>query len=88
MSNIIWNESNDYKVSDKSKKYDNEHYSQLLGHTITEIFFDATHNDIEPFPILITKYKGKEYQVAVMRDPEGNGGGHLDIVNLEENKND
>ena len=33
-------------------------------------------------------YKGKEYQVAVMRDPEGNGGGHLDIVNLEENKND
>ena len=59
MSNIIWNESNDYKVSDKSKKYYNEHYSQLLGHTITEIFFDATHDDIEPFPILITKYKGK-----------------------------
>ena len=88
MSNIIWNESNDHKVSDKSKKYYNEHYSQLLGHTITEIFFDATHDDIEPFPVLITKYKGKEYQVAVMRDPEGNGGGHLDIVNLEENKND
>ena len=88
MSNIIWNESNDYKVSDKSKKYYNEHYSQLLGHTITEIFFDATHVDIEPFPILITKYKGKEYQVEVMRDPEGNGGGHLNIVNLEENKND
>ena len=88
MSSIIWNESNDYKVSDKSKKYYNEHYSQLLGHTITEIFFDATHDDIEPFPILITKYKGKEYQVEVMRDPEGNGGGHLNIVNLEENKND
>ena len=88
MSNIIWNESNDYKVSDKSKKYYNEHYSQLLGHTITEIFFDATHDDIEPFPILITKYKGKEYQVEVMRDPEGNGGCHLNIVNLEENKND
>ena len=88
MSNIIWNESNDYKVSDKSKKYYNEHYIQLLGHTITEIFFDATHDDIEPFPILITKYKGKEYQVEVMRDPEGNGGGHLNIVNLEENKND
>ena len=30
----------------------------------------------------------KEYQVEVMRDPEGNGGGHLNIVNLGENKND
>ena len=88
MSNIIWNESNDHKVSDKCKKYYNEHYSQLLGHTITEIFFDAIDEHLEPFPILITKYKGKEYQVEVMRDPEGNGGGHLNIVNLEENKND
>jgi len=65
-----------------SEQYRNtmaKHYKQLIGHTITEYVLDDKDADIEPFPILITKYKGKEYQVVVSRDPEGNGGGFLEI---------
>ena len=61
-----------------TKKYVN-HYKQLIGHTIKEFFVDNSDQDIEPFPILITEYNGKEYQVVVCQDAEGNGGGFLDI---------
>jgi hypothetical protein len=61
-----------------TEKYIN-HYKQLIGHTITEFFVDSDDQDIEPFPILITEYKGKQYQVVVCQDAEGNGGGFLDI---------
>ena len=65
-----------------SEQYRNamaKHYKQLIGHTIIKYILDDKDADIEPFPILITKYKGKEYQVVVSRDPEGNGGGFLEI---------
>lgn len=65
-----------------SEQYKNamaKHYKQLIGHTIIKYILDDKDADIEPFPILITKYKGKEYQVVVSRDPEGNGGGFLEI---------
>ena len=65
-----------------SEQYRNamaKHYKQLIGHTIIEYAWDDNDTDIEPFPILITKCKGKEYQVVVSRDPEGNGGGFLEI---------
>ena len=61
-----------------TEKYIN-HYKQLIGHTITEFCVDSDDQDIEPFPILITEYKGKQYQVVISKDPEGNGGGFLDI---------
>lgn len=61
-----------------NKKYIN-HYKQLIGHTITEFHVDSNDDYIEPFPILVTEYKGKKYQVVVCQDPEGNGGGFLDI---------
>jgi hypothetical protein len=55
------------------------HYKQLLGHKIMRFYFDDTCKDIEPFPILITECEGKQYQVVVCQDAEGNGGGFLDI---------
>ena len=61
-----------------TNKYIN-HYKQLLGHKIMRFYVDDTCEDIEPFPILITEYNGKEYQVVVCQDAEGNGGGFLDI---------
>ena len=45
-----------------SEQYRNamaKHYKQLIGHTIIEYALDDNDTDIEPFPILITKCKGK-----------------------------
>jgi hypothetical protein len=65
-----------------SEQYRNamaKHYKQLIGHTIIKYALDDNDADIEPFPILITEYRGKQYQVVISKDPEGNGGGFLDI---------
>ncbi len=61
-----------------NKKYIN-YYEQLIGHIIKEFYVDDSREGIEPFPILITEHQGKEYQVVVYQDAEGNGGGFLDI---------
>lgn len=50
-------------------------YSKLLGRTLTEIRFEAY--DGQPLPVLVFK---DGMTAAVFCDPEGNGPGHLDIV--------
>ena len=56
----------------------------LIGGKITEVF---VHDDMaggEPCLVLIVMSKNKrEYAALVMRDPEGNGPGFLDIQELK-----
>ena len=66
-------------VSKQYEKSMHDHYTKLLGHRIVDYFLDSSDPDVEPFPILVTSYKDKLYNVIIQRDPEGNGGGFVNI---------
>tara|TARA_R100000808_G_C2120355_1_gene131795 strand:- start:99 stop:320 length:222 start_codon:yes stop_codon:yes gene_type:complete len=59
-------------------------YSKLVGYTVESIAVDEEcFEDCELCGLVLSK-KGKHKQIAwVMRDPEGNGEGFLDIQCLE-----
>lgn len=52
------------------------HYAQLIGRQIKEIRFEPMQG--EALPILMFTDGS---HACVLRDPEGNGPGHLDIAN-------
>jgi|TARA_R100000781_G_scaffold83290_1_gene51325 hypothetical protein len=65
-------------------KYLYDHYGQLMGHKVTQLIVDGnTEDQDEPFIGLLLE-KGKSKKIAwILMDPEGNGVGHLDIVEAE-----
>lgn len=62
-------------LPDPYRKY----YGQLVGAYVKHVVL-VREEDGETVPVLIMQTSdGKELQVEVWRDPEGNGAGHLDI---------
>lgn len=59
-----------------------KHYAQLCGWTITQIAIDKMDRGEELCGLILTKGKDeKDEKIAwILRDPEGNGAGFLDIV--------
>ena len=59
-----------------------EHYSQLVGYTVTGLAVDDSDEDNFGDPWMgLTLQNGKRKKIAwVLMDPEGNGPGFLDIV--------
>ena len=59
-----------------------EHYGQLVGATI--ISYGGLVPDefgADPFPVLIARTAdGRTAHLYIQRDPEGNGGGHMEII--------
>ncbi len=55
-----------------------EHAKQLVGHTITCILHDS---ESEAYGFSATKGQSVK-QVVVLMDPEGNGPGFLDIIDV------
>lgn len=66
-----------------------EYYDRLVGGKITRIEMEPDEEGGEPWPILHIEFEGKidavgrpvvtTVEVAVQRDPEGNGAGFLAI---------
>ena len=70
-------------MKDNTKGY----YEQLVGATITgyEEIDDEGVMALDPFPsFTMTTKEGAKLRVEVSRDPEGNGGGFLFIMNATE----
>lgn len=66
----------------------NKHLSKLLGGTITEIVCDDFDETLEEYgeplyALIVTMPSGKQLQVTILQDPEGNGAGFLDIIELK-----
>ena len=59
-----------------------EHYSQLVGYTVTGLAVDDSDEDNFGDPWMgLPLQNGKRTKIAwVLMDPEGNGPGFLDIV--------
>lgn len=51
-----------------------DHYSNLIGRTVTEIRFETYEG--QPLPVIVFR---DGMTAAVFCDPEGNGPGHLDL---------
>ncbi len=61
-------------------QYYSNHLSPLVGCEVIAIVIDATeHNEVYTGYVLKDKQTGQEYELVAMRDPEGNGPGHLAI---------
>ena len=57
-----------------------KHYGQIVGYKITGMAIDDSDNSSEPWIGLVLE-KGHQKKLAwILMDPEGNGVGHLDIV--------
>jgi len=70
-------------VSKEYEYYMKKHYNKLIGHRILDYYLDSSDSDVDPFPVLVTTYKNKFYNVVIQRDPEGNGGGFCNIIEVE-----
>ena len=58
-----------------------KHYAQLVGWTIEQIATDEMDYGEELYGLVLTK--GKSKKIAwILRDPEGNGAGFLEIDNV------
>lgn len=56
-----------------------KYYGQLIGSVIQQVILVGSYEG-NIVPVLTVKtFDGKELQVEVWSDPEGNGVGHLDI---------
>ena len=55
----------------------------LVGGRIVD--YDVVDNEhIGPIPAFVVQKANKYYQIEVLMDPEGNAGGHLDIIDITE----
>lgn len=55
-----------------------DEYSQLIGFKVTQIAIDDT-DDEEAWTALVLEKGNKKKLAWILRDPEGNGAGFLDI---------
>ena len=53
------------------KSFYQKYYEQLVGYTFTQVIWE------DDIPILVFYKAGKRIEVALLRDPEGNGPGFL-----------
>ena len=61
--------------------YFEKHYGQLVGYKVTQIALDDSDTNEEWLGLVLTR--GGFKKVAwILRDPEGNGAGFLDIVDV------
>lgn len=66
------------EVGLKLSAYWIDHYGQLVGKEVKEIVFEMFEGDTtNPIPVIVFT---DGTSASVMRDPEGNGPGHLEIV--------
>ena len=74
-------------LSPEEAKWHLAHYGQLKGWTVVgvELQQDA-YDKTEFWPILTFTKNGETLTVQVSRDPEGNGSGHLFIMNSDGNE--
>ncbi len=70
-------------------KTKNKHYidyiKPLIGFKITQILVEEDMNDPygEPYLGFILEKGDKSYQIVSLRDPEGNGPGHMEIIEIK-----
>ena len=57
-----------------------KHYSQIVGYKITAMAYDDKDDPREPWIGLVLEKGHKKKLAWILMDPEGNGVGHLDIV--------
>jgi len=57
-----------------------KHYGQIVGYKITGMAIDDSHDSREPWIGLVLEKGHKKKLAWILMDPEGNGVGHLDIV--------
>ena len=57
-----------------------KHYSQIVGYKIVNIAIDDSTDPREPWIGLVLEKSHKKKLAWILMDPEGNGVGHLDIV--------
>lgn len=59
--------------------YYEKHLLPLLGGKITNIIIDSTSVNGDTYTGFVVMVGKQEYHVVSLRDPEGNGAGHLSI---------
>lgn len=70
-------------------KTKNKHYidylKPLIGFKITQILVEENMDDPygEPYLGFILKKGDNSYQMVSLRDPEGNGPGHMEIIEIK-----
>jgi len=72
------------KLSDKARKFYEQHYGQLIGFTVIGIGIDDEDETIEAEFCLVMKKGNQTLNVFISQDEEGNGPGFLEI---EQNRN-
>lgn len=55
-----------------------EHYEKLVGCRILSVRWREIDGQPMPVLVMIKRDKGPVFPVLILRDPEGNGPGHLD----------
>ena len=69
-------------ISEQQENYYRKHLEQVKGGEIVGIIV-SDEGDEEPYCGFLVRLPNKKYyQVVALRDPEGNGPGHLDIFNV------
>lgn len=57
-----------------------DHLSQVLNGKIISVIIDSNDKTQSPYLGFVVKVGNKTYEILSLRDTEGNGSGHLDIV--------
>ena len=67
-----------------TKHYYAKYLKPLVGGKIIQTIVDVDNEDSfsEPYLGFIVKKGKKSFQVIALRDPEGNGAGHIEIVDI------
>jgi|TARA_R110000787_G_scaffold60573_1_gene137337 hypothetical protein len=62
--------------------YFEKHYGQLVGYKVTQVALDDSDPNEEEWCGLVLTKGGVKKIAWILRDPEGNGSGFLDIVDV------
>lgn len=74
---------NTQSTENKIETYYKTRLAPLIGGTITHIITDVVHEEGAYHGFIVTMPDKKEYQVIAMRDPEKNGPGEMDVLDLD-----
>jgi len=66
------------------ENYYKDYLKGLVGGKIVEVIVDASNEEYLSNPYLgfIVKKGKKSFQIIALRDPEGNGAGHMEITDI------